>query len=444
MAEIAVLLPGIMGSRLARPDGEEIWPGPVTSLYFKYASMEDLLSEDLVPTDCIRKYFITNQYVSLIEDLEKWGFHEANGTLKVFPYDWRRSNALSAQRLADLLDSIVAAHPPGSRISLLGHSMGGLVARYYLESGDFSGRPGMAAIKQLVTLGTPHRGAAVALAVVSGQERRLFLSADQAKRLSGDERYPSAYQLLPVRSEPFAWDHTPGAGYPPVDIYSDKVSSALGLSGANLKSALDFHSKLDAAKRPAHVRYFCFCGTRQSTATYSLLKNGKSAKVECDDGGDGTVPIWSSGLTGVQSVQVGGEHGTIYKNGDLRRVLGALLTDNALLAVYVGEVEVALRDHVVSPGATVPVVLSFGAGAAEIVGEVRVERVELDPATGMPLRVHPAASADRYAVRYDGLAARSFALEFVAPQTRGVYQVGFYHEGRAEPEGTDELIVQMS
>lgn len=62
--------------------------------------------------------------------------------------------------LAQQLDQLVA-HWPGSvrRLLLVGHSMGGLVARSALHQGQATGQAWPALVSDLVTLGTPHTGA---------------------------------------------------------------------------------------------------------------------------------------------------------------------------------------------------------------------------------------------------------------------------------------------
>ena len=62
--------------------------------------------------------------------------------------------------LAEALEALLAAWPqPVERVVLLGHSMGGLVARSALHQGMAAGRPWTARIDDLVFLGTPHHGA---------------------------------------------------------------------------------------------------------------------------------------------------------------------------------------------------------------------------------------------------------------------------------------------
>src|SRR5262249_30480830 len=153
------------------------------------------------------------------------------------PYDWRKDNFEAAGRLADKLDEIVTIHGNNSEISLVAHSMGGLVARAYLESGSFDNRPGHPAVKLLLTLGTPHRGAPMALLAALGKEKRLFLSRDQVAQVANDPRYTALYQLLPPRHEPFAWDRTVHARASIVDVYDPQTASRLGLRLENLLAA---------------------------------------------------------------------------------------------------------------------------------------------------------------------------------------------------------------
>src|SRR5439155_27036 len=54
----------------------------------------------------------------------------------VFSYDWRRDLIETARRLHDTLETLAeACGDPAARFNVIGHSMGGLVARYYLRYG---------------------------------------------------------------------------------------------------------------------------------------------------------------------------------------------------------------------------------------------------------------------------------------------------------------------
>ena len=62
--------------------------------------------------------------------------------------------------VADLLDELVASWPVEvTEIALVGHSMGGLIARSAAHQGSRSGRPWTARVRHIVSLGSPHLGA---------------------------------------------------------------------------------------------------------------------------------------------------------------------------------------------------------------------------------------------------------------------------------------------
>lgn len=66
----------------------------------------------------------------------------------------------NARELDDLLERLVRAWPvPVRRIALVGHSMGGLVARSACHRADTAGAEWVRLVRQIVCLGSPHLGA---------------------------------------------------------------------------------------------------------------------------------------------------------------------------------------------------------------------------------------------------------------------------------------------
>lgn len=73
-------------------------------------------------------------------------------------YNSGRHVSQNGREFSHLLDGLVAAWPvPVEELVILGHSMGGLVARSACQIG--AGQPWMDELKKLVFLGTPHHGA---------------------------------------------------------------------------------------------------------------------------------------------------------------------------------------------------------------------------------------------------------------------------------------------
>ena len=75
-------------------------------------------------------------------------------------YNTGRHVSTNGRALAEMLDALVTAWPvPVDEVTILGHSMGGLVARSAQHYGALAGRPWTRLLRNLVFLGTPHHGA---------------------------------------------------------------------------------------------------------------------------------------------------------------------------------------------------------------------------------------------------------------------------------------------
>jgi pimeloyl-ACP methyl ester carboxylesterase len=111
----------------------------------------------------------------LMETEFSWGARERYGDrleaeLGYTPVYVRYNSGLHISRngrcLSELLDELVAAWPAGvERIALVGHSMGGLVARSACHRGAEDGAEWVRHVRQSVSLGTPHMGAPLEQAV---------------------------------------------------------------------------------------------------------------------------------------------------------------------------------------------------------------------------------------------------------------------------------------
>lgn len=144
-------------------------------------------------------------YDGLWEGLISVGY-EPGKTLFAFPYDWRRDNSETAKVLGDRIDEVLR-ECDCKKVDLVAHSMGGLVARYYIQNIKND------TVDQLIFLGTPHLGAAKAyLAWEAGEFgpgrresllKRVFSIEAATKGYSNilkyiHERIVSVRQLLPI------------------------------------------------------------------------------------------------------------------------------------------------------------------------------------------------------------------------------------------------------
>ena len=150
-----------------------------------------------------------------------------------FPYDWRRDNRVAARRLhrqsGEWLDAWRASSGASdARLVLVGHSMGGLIARYFLECLD-----GWRDTRALVTFGTPYRGSLNALDTLVNGKKIKFLDMTEVAR-----SFTAIHQLLPTY--PCYVDGDAGPAY--VD-----EADIPHLDRAKAKAALDFHREIASA-----------------------------------------------------------------------------------------------------------------------------------------------------------------------------------------------------
>jgi pimeloyl-ACP methyl ester carboxylesterase len=214
-----VLIPGILGTQLLRPDGTQAWLNLGNAFGYHdltlpltlplSGSRDELVPGPLLGTDTVLpRVFGFTEYADVIDLLEDAGF--SAGRLRpgrpdyhVFSYDWRRDLVESARALHEHLEALAEARGDAqARFNLIGHSMGGLVARYYLRFGTAEpdeNAPvtwaGARRIRHLVLVSAPNGGSIPALnAILNGERVGLSYTTLAAPVIS---RMPSIYQLLP-------------------------------------------------------------------------------------------------------------------------------------------------------------------------------------------------------------------------------------------------------
>jgi len=121
-----IIIPGIMGS------WEKNGKWQIDPIFHTY--------------DDLRSAFLANGY----EDGED---EENGGNFFTFPYEWRDSNKVNAVELKAKIQKI-KNETDRPKVDIVAHSMGGLLAREYIESTYYQND-----IDQLITIGTPHLGA---------------------------------------------------------------------------------------------------------------------------------------------------------------------------------------------------------------------------------------------------------------------------------------------
>lgn len=94
---------------------------------------------------------ILHTYDDLWVALQQAGY-EVGETLFALPYNWRQNNVLTSIELKNKIDEVKQICDC-SKVDLVAHSMGGLVARSYIQGSDYEDD-----VDQVIFLGTPQRG----------------------------------------------------------------------------------------------------------------------------------------------------------------------------------------------------------------------------------------------------------------------------------------------
>lgn len=219
---LVYVLPGIGGSVLERPtlgkkSAETVWDagfGDIAGLLLRPGRLA--VDEPLRPVGLVRSKRLLpgwtvvpgyeRQWAALqalpgvVMDMGHPDHRNPNANVVLFPYDFRLGVADAAKLLAadvhERLKDYSEAERAG-RVVILAHSMGGLVARYWL--GPLEGWP---LCRALVTLGTPHRGAPKALQLLANGVRVAGMRLGGASDLL--RQWPSVAELLP--RYPMIWD----------------------------------------------------------------------------------------------------------------------------------------------------------------------------------------------------------------------------------------------
>ena len=95
---------------------------------------------------------VFHTYDNLYQEMANNGYVPEQN-LFTFPYEWRDSNMDNAKLLRDKINQI-KQQLNWPKVDVVAHSMGGLLAREYIESDYYQND-----VDQLITLGTPHNGA---------------------------------------------------------------------------------------------------------------------------------------------------------------------------------------------------------------------------------------------------------------------------------------------
>ena len=370
--DVIVVVPGIMGSTLARRDGDKLVPvwaptpkGIIRAIWTFGRSIQELtLPDDLadgepddhiVPTGLFPDihvipglWSINHGYSRLLRWLRTTFELSEQGNLVPFSYDWRLSCARNAQRLKVAVEPVLAdwraqgGEYKDASLVFVCHSMGGLVARWYAEH-----LGGSEFTSKIITIGTPHRGSVNAVdTLVNGLRKGLGPFGIDLTLLA--RSLPSMYQLLPA----YQCVERDGVLYAPHDV------PLPGLCSDRIRRAReDFHDKLaaDPTRESNGYGLYPIIGTRQPTWASVRWQEDRvepSYLIGKDQpGGDGTIPRLAGTPRGV-SLDSPVISGFSEQHGSLQHHPGVL---EQLYTALTGKTRVYLDDMSSAPALGVSV-----------------------------------------------------------------------------------------
>ena len=346
-----VIVPGYMGSTLRnRKTGQIIWVDfssiPLNPLEWG-GWVDNLLQQMAYPNEDLEAASIMNEvifvppwakqehYGRLILALQAMGYKanparytERELTCYTFPYDWRQDNRRSAQLLAESIERWRKMHP-GSKVWILAHSNGGLVARWYIEK--LGGKDN---VGRLLLFGSPWDGTPKMMQMLFGcvdtlfrQRFDFFNIAERSKEMI--RTFPSAYQLIPAVN-PFLHD----VNNLTVNPYASQGWLQNTTQQGYLEDGLRFAEELGTS---LSVETLCFFGRQRVTTTAGLVRIAAESRWDAidlavSDSGDGTIPERSAvHPNAAQKYPFNCSHGDIYVDATVLQFLKWELADQYAL-----------------------------------------------------------------------------------------------------------------
>ncbi len=366
-----IFLPGVAGSYLYEKDtvsDDMLWPlAPIDDRADLFLKDDGITPKTegvkIVPGDILRSSVEKlNFYGSMIKFLESKGYKQGKD-LFVFPYDWRLHNTLHLKALDKIVDDALFK-ANAEKVILIAHSMGGLIARAYVNS------LGAEKVDTLITMGTPFYGAVKPYyALVSGYDfGNDSVNPGLMKVLA--QNAPSVYEILPripfvkdeKTQEPLSLDDTYLIAYKGIkdvdrnvfikDVYTETEENDWVVNSDLVEQANNFHNILGTKDNPKPlpkgVKHYVIIGYGFATLSgYSLRDANEGEKflewmgharhvvlIPRFGDGDGTVPLWSAEISGVTATYYvphlsdtnSAAHGDLAKNPSIQKIVGDIIS----------------------------------------------------------------------------------------------------------------------
>lgn len=462
-----VIVPGMMGSKLRdRRTGKLVWLDfddfPLNP--FQWDDwVENMLGQMVYPNDDLepagimdRVMFMSpwarqEQYSRLVEAIAGMGYNidpelpTGGQDAYTFSYDWRQDIRVTGRQLGEAIERWHVLQD-GAPAWIIGHSMGGIAARWYIEK-----EGGKDVVSRLFLMASPWNGAPKAmntLLVGLNMFTRARLNPMKIGELTRRtvRSFPSAYQILPHRGF-FLQDKNGNA----FDPYADTRWLENEAQRAMMADALRFNEELGTS---LSVDTLCIFGRKVPTVSQGIAlvdPAGIWGDVTWEEGptGDGSVVETSAVHEAArQAHPFVANHGSIYVHPGVLDLLQWELRDRYLAGGGARETQpVPTYDLAVTtdreqyvPGATILLraeidglteeadrrlleVAAAGASAPDLARD-GVVRVRLAWQSGLPGNPPiPDTPEVVEGVLHRGASAVEFVGEIRAPHAEGYYRL---------------------
>lgn len=238
----------------------------------------------------------------------------------IFPYDWRKDIRATKDKLDNLIETAKTTSGR-SKVDIVAHSMGGLVARYYISDSEKAGK-----VDKLIGLGVPHLGSVDSLKTIRfgswlGYDFKIItLGIPPSETKDGAQNMTSMFQLLPSNKYYDFYKNTDSNLLYPLedvrDIDNNQITGSLNFSQlkillTNLSHNMtifnfgeQLHDTLDSSlNKPNGVKIYLITGSGQPTLgqiketwwiTWPIKFIPKTEEIMIN--GDETVPLYSASL----------------------------------------------------------------------------------------------------------------------------------------------------
>ena len=303
-----VFVPGMMGSELWLGN-ERVWPSVKTLLtnpeMYRLPSPVPLETRGIVDELVIVPNLIKQDQYNRLGDylVEELGYRRGVDFFE-FAYDWRQDVRASAQKLAQFVDEL----PTPLSVTMVAHSLGTQISRYYIER-----LGGKARVERAMLMGGPHMGSIKALTTVLLGPKVLPLGLLGERLRQVVLTFPATYQVLPT--------YACGVDQNGARINFLDYEGWLGEDYRPfLRATRDFRRELGSRASVPTISIFGYSINTITGVTVRRTAAGDVADVtyETEPRGDSSVLESSAVLPGTEIHPVQQYHGSLFVDNDVK------------------------------------------------------------------------------------------------------------------------------